>query len=150
MKRALVALLVLVTLTFAGLVAYGLYKRHEGRDVRGSPSVEFVTTKEKQPAKLPPRILWPVYRYDAARNGAPQRIPDRIRPPFGVRWYFRGRDLVEFPPTIAYGRLYFANANGKLFAVNTKLHGAIWQRWTRRCTAATPAVADHTVFMTFL
>ena len=31
-------------------------------------------------------------------------------PPFGVRWYFRGRALVEFPPTIAYGRLYFANA----------------------------------------
>src|SRR5436190_215221 len=154
MKRALVALLVLVTLTFAGLVAYGLYKRHEGRDVRGSPSVEFVTTKEKQPAKLPPKILWPVYRYDAARNGAPQGIPDRIRPPFGVRWYFRGRDLVEFPPTIAMdadtgkvrwrvrmgpsessplvvGKLvYVGDWRGKVYALSARTGRTVWSYQT--------------------
>src|SRR3954469_19576678 len=150
MKRVLLALVAVVLLIVAGLVAYGLYRKHEGRDVRGSSSVEFVTTQTKPPPKLPPKVLWPVYRYDAARNGAPQGIPDRIRPPFGGRWFFRGRDLVEFPPTIAYGRLYCANAKGKLFAVDTKLRGAVWQRWTRRCTAATPAVADPIVFMTFL
>jgi outer membrane protein assembly factor BamB len=150
MKRVLLALVAVVLLIVAGLVAYGLYRKHQGRDVRGSSSVEFVTTKAKPPRKLPPKVLWPVYRYDAARNGAPQGIPDRIRPPFRARWFFRGRDLVEFPPTIAYGRLYFANAKGKLFAVDTKRRGAVWQRWTRRCTASTPAVADHIVFMTFL
>jgi outer membrane protein assembly factor BamB len=150
MKRALIVLAAVVLAAAAALVAYALYKKHEGRDVRGSSSVEFVTTQAKRPPKLPARVIWPTYRYDAARNGAPGGIPASIRPPFKVRWYFRGRDLVEFPPTIAYGRLYFANANGKLFAVNTKLHGAVWQRWTRRCTAATPAVADHAVFMTFL
>ena len=116
MKRALIVLAAVVLAVAAGLVAYGLYKKHEGRDVRGSSSVEFVTTQAKPPPKLPPKVLWPTYRYDAARNGAPQGIPARIRPPFGVRWYFRGRALVEFPPTIAYGRLYFANANGKLYA----------------------------------
>ena len=151
MKRALVALGAVAILVLAGLVAYGLYRKHQGRDVRGSSSVEFVTTQAKKPPpRLPPKILWPMYRYDAARLGAPDGIPDTIKPPFKPRWYFRGRALVEFPPVIAYGRLYFANANGKLFAVDTKLRGAIWQRWTRRCTAATPAVADHTVFMTFL
>src|SRR5438067_285881 len=150
MKRALIVLAAVVLAAAAALVAYGLYKKHEGRDVRGSSSVEFVTTQAKRPPKLPTSVFWPTYRYDAARNGAPRGIPASTRPPFKVRWYFRGRELVEFPPTIAYGRLYFANANGKLFAVDIKLHGAVWQRWTRRCTAATPAVADHTVFMTFL
>jgi outer membrane protein assembly factor BamB len=150
MKRVLAAVALVVVLVIAGLVAYGLYVRHQGRDVRGS-SVEFVTTQEhKKPPKLPPKIVWPTYRYDAARNGAPDSIPDSIRPPFKPHWFFRGRQLVEFPPTIAYGRLYFANANGKLFAVDTKLHGAVWQYWTARCTAATPAVDNHTVFMTFL
>jgi outer membrane protein assembly factor BamB len=150
MKRALIVLGAIVLAVAAGVVAYVLYKKHEGRDVRGSSSVEFVTTQAKRPPKLPSQVIWPTYRYDAARDGAPTGIPAAIRPPFKVRWYFRGRALVEFPPTIAYGRLYFANANGKLYAVDTKLHGAIWQRWTRRCTAATPAVADRTVFMTFL
>jgi outer membrane protein assembly factor BamB len=150
MKRALIVLAAVVLAAAAALIAYALYKKHEGRDVRGSSSVEFVTTQAKQPPKLPTSVFWPTYRYDAARNGAPAGIPASTRPPFKVRWYFRGRELVEFPPTIAYGRLYFANANGKLYAVDIKLHGAVWQRWTRRCTAATPAVADHTVFMTFL
>jgi outer membrane protein assembly factor BamB len=151
MKRLLAAIAGIVVLVIAGLVAYGLYVRHQGRDVRGS-TVEFVTTQEKKkkPPKLPPKIVWPTYRYDSARTGEPEGIPAAIYPPFKPHWFFRGRQLVEFPPTIAYGRLYFANANGKLFAVDTKLHGAVWQYWTARCTASTPAVDNHTVYMTFL
>ena len=82
MKRVLIAVAAVVVLVISGLVAYGLYVRHQGRDVRGS-TVEFVTTQEKKkPPKLPPKILWPTYRYDAARNGAPDGIPAAIYPPF--------------------------------------------------------------------
>jgi len=150
MKRALLAVAAVVILAAAGLGAYALYRKHEGRDVRGSPSVEFVTTQEKKPPPPPPGIIWPTYRYDPARRGAPAGIPGRIRPPFKPTWYFRGRLLIEFPPAVAYGRLYFSNADGKFFAVDIKLHGAVWRRWTHRCTAASPAVAEHTVFMSFL
>ncbi|MGZ4257139.1 MAG: outer membrane protein assembly factor BamB family protein [Gaiellaceae bacterium] len=151
MKKVLIALAGVVVLVAAGLVAYGLYRKHQGRDVRGSSSVEFVTTQAPKP-KPPPKqgIVWPMYRFDPTRQAAPEGIPPTIRPPFHVRWYFRARALVEFPPAIAYGRLYFANGHGKLYAVDTKLHGAIWQHVTNRCTAATPEVADHTVFMSFL
>ena len=77
MKRALIrAGWAVVLAVAAGLVAYALYKKHEGRDVRGSSSVEFVTTQAKLPPKLPAKVLWPTYRYDAARNGAPQGIPE--------------------------------------------------------------------------
>jgi outer membrane protein assembly factor BamB len=151
MKKALIVLAGVVVLVGAGLVSYGLYRKHQGRDIHGSSSVEFVTTQAPKP-KPPPKqgIVWPMYRFDPSRLGAPEGIPATIRPPFHVRWYFRARALVEFPPAIAYGRLYFANGHGKLYAVDTKLHGAIWQHVTNRCTAATPAVADHTVFMSFL
>jgi outer membrane protein assembly factor BamB len=151
MKKALLALAGVVVLVAAGLVAYGLYRKHQGRDVHGSSTVEFVTTRaRKKKPPPPPGIVWAMYRYDAARNATPDGIPPEIRPPFHVRWYFRARSLVEFPPAIAYGRLYFSNGHGKLFAVDTKLHGAVWQYQTNRCTAATPAVAFHTVYMSFL
>jgi outer membrane protein assembly factor BamB len=150
MKKALLAAAAVVVLVAAAGLAYALYKKRQGHDVRGSSSIEFVTTQEKKPPPPPAKVVWPTYRYDAARQGAPEGIPAAIRPPFRPKWFFRGRQLVEFPPTIAYGRLYFANASGKVFAVDVKRRGAVWQRWTRRCTAATPAVAEHTVFMSFL
>jgi outer membrane protein assembly factor BamB len=151
MKKALLALAAAAVLVAAGLVAYGLYRKHEGRDVRGSPSVEFVTTREQK--RKPPaggKIRWPMYRFDAARLGAPEGILRAVRPPYRVHWYFRARSLVEFPPAIAYGRLYFANSKGTLFAVDTKRVRARWAFRAGRCTAATPAVAERTVYMSFL
>ena len=44
MKRALLGLAAVVVLIGAGLLAYAIYRKHEGRNIRGSPSVEFVTT----------------------------------------------------------------------------------------------------------
>ena len=150
MKKALLALAAAVVLVVAGLVAYGLYRKHQGGNVRGSSTVEFVTTQAKQRPKAPTKILWPMYRFDPARQGAPAGTPRAIRPPFHVRWYARGYSLVEFPPAIAYGRLYYANSKGTVFAVDTVKRGTVWQYRAKRCTAATPAVSAHTVFMSFL
>ena len=49
MKKALLAVAAVVILAAAAVVAYALYRKHEGRDVRGSSSVEFVTTQESKP-----------------------------------------------------------------------------------------------------
>jgi len=89
-----------------------------------------------------------MYRYDASRQGNAERM--LVEPPYKPLWFFRAHSLVEFPPAVAYGRLYFANADGTLFAVDTKRVKARWTYRTHRCTAATPAVDNHTVFMTFL
>ena len=62
----------------------------------------------------------------------------------------RGKSLIEFPPTIAYGNLYFANSLGTLFAVKITRVRAEWAFRTGRCTAASPAVAEKTVYMAFL
>ena len=48
MKKALLGAAAVVVLVAAGLVAYGLYRKHEGRNIRGSSSVEFVTTQENK------------------------------------------------------------------------------------------------------
>ncbi len=150
MKKLLLGVAAALALVLAGLVSYGLYRKHQGQDVRGSSSVEFVTTQAKQPAKPANKFVWPMYRFDPSREAAPEGILRTVRPPYRSEWYFGARALVEFPPAIAHARLYVSNANGAVFALDTALRGAIWRFQTARCSAATPAVAGHTVFMSFL
>jgi outer membrane protein assembly factor BamB len=149
MKKLLLALAAAIMLATAGLVGFALYRKHQAHDVRGSSSIEFVTTQEK-PKGPPPggKIRWPMYRFDPTRDGAAEGT--LVKPPYRPLWFFRAGALVEFPPAVAYGRLYFANADGVLFAVDT---GRVRARWTfraRRCTAASPAIDRHTVYMAFL
>jgi outer membrane protein assembly factor BamB len=149
MKKVLLVTAAVVLLVVAGLVAFGLYRKEQSKDVRGSSTEEFVTTQE-QPVTPPPggKVRWPMYHFDPARQGNAERM--LVKPPYRPLWYFRARSLVEFPPAVAYGRLYFANSKGVLFAVDIKRVKARWTYRTGRCTAATPAVDNRTVYMTFL
>ena len=62
--------------------------------------------------------------YDAARH----RVgPSALKPPFRRVWMFRARQLLEFPPAIGYGRLYFTNNSGVMFAVNAKTGKRAWK-----------------------
>jgi len=146
-KRALVAAVVV-----AGAIAIGLFAYFELRqpgDVRGSSTAEFVTTATPTVPKKPPEpgVLWPTYGYSADRL----RVgPGKHRPPYRRVWFFGARDLIEFPPVIAYGRLFFANESGTVFAINAKTGKRAWKRDTGRCQAASPAVDDHIVYVTFL
>jgi outer membrane protein assembly factor BamB len=149
MRKALFAVGGVVLLAAAGLVAFGFYRQHQGHDVRGSPTQEFVTTQAepKQP-KPTAKIRWPMYRFDPSRQANAEKM--LVQPPYRPLWFFRARSLVEFPPAAAYGRLYFANSDGTLFALDTKRVKVRWAYRAHRCTAASPAVDNHTVYMTFL
>jgi outer membrane protein assembly factor BamB len=145
--------LALVVLVGGTALGYVLYKRDEAKDVRGSETVEFVTTEEEEeplpppPAAAKPEVLWPLNGYDAER----QRVgPFDVEPPYRRAWIFRARALLEFPPAIAYGRLYFTNNSGTMFAVNAKTGKRAWKRQIGRCVAASPAVANGTVYQSFL
>ena len=73
-----------------------------------------------------------------------------LAPPFRRVWTFHARSLLEFPPAVAYGRLYFANSAGVLFAINAKTGRRAWTYVSHRCQAMSPAVDGHTVYATFL
>src|SRR3972149_4512020 len=62
----------------------------------------------------------------------------------------RRRALLEFPPVVAYGRLYVASNAGGLFAVQAETGRIAWRYPSGRCAAASPAVADEGVAITFL
>jgi outer membrane protein assembly factor BamB len=150
-KKKIFGGVALVLLLLAGaLVGYVLYKRHESRNIRGSSTQEFVTTETPtKPAPKPPGVIWPTYGYDNARVKAVAGFR-RLVPPYRVDWAFRARKLLEFPPTIAYGRLFIANNAGTLFAINDRTGRPRWTYRSGRCTAATPAVDHHVVFQVFM
>ena len=131
-------------------VAYYLRVQHESRDVQGSSTVEFVTTGVEAPPPPPkePGVAWPTY----GQNPERQRFANGVQlaPPFRRAWMFRAQALVEFPPAVAYGRLFFANNAGVVFAVGAKNGKRAWKYVSHRCVAASPAVDRHVVFETFL
>jgi outer membrane protein assembly factor BamB len=139
-----------LVILLAGLGGAGyLYRKHQGRDIRGSSSVEFVKTEPKV-VKEPPGVTWPLYGYNAARLRAP--LGFKVHPPYrrAPVWTFRAGALLEFPPVIAYGRIYIVNNAGTVFALNESRGKAVWKYRTHRCSAASPAVGDHLVFVSLL
>ena len=148
MRKALAAAALLLLLAAGAVVGYVLYKKHESRNIHGSSTQEFVTTEAPKPVRRAPEIVWPTYGYDNERVRAVSGF--HLRPPFRVKWTFRARKLLEFPPAIAYGKLYFANNSGSLFAIEARTGRLKWHYNAKRCTAASPAVADGLVYETFL
>ena len=149
MKRALLVVLTLLVLGGAGAaVAWYLHVKHASRDVRGSSTVEFVTTNVKPPPPPEPGIAWPTYGHDAARLRFGNGIA--LAPPFKRVWTFRAQSLVEFPPTVGYGRLFFANNAGILFAIGAKNGKRAWKVDAGRCVAASPALDRHVVYQAYL
>jgi len=149
LKRLLLAALVVVLIGAGAVGAYVFVKVREGRDVRGSSTVEFVTTAGPEVPTHPKNavIAWPMYGYDQRRAHVG---PGRFRPPFRKQWVFGARNLVEFPPAVAYGRLFFTNNSGVMFAVGARNGGRAWRWRSGRCAASSPAVSGHLVIQVFL
>jgi outer membrane protein assembly factor BamB len=148
MKRVLLAVAALVLLGSAAAALFVGIRYRQSQDVRGSSTEEFVTTEAAPPVKpKEPGVFWPGYGFDAERQRA---VDYPHRPPFTVRWFFRARTLVEFPPAIGYGRLYFTNGYGRLYAVNARTGKRAWKYDSGRCNASSPAVWEHLVIQTFM
>jgi outer membrane protein assembly factor BamB len=89
-----------------------------------------------------------MFGFDAARRRAPDGM--NLRPPFKTIWYVRAHELVEFPPTIAYGKLYFVNRHGIVYAVDTTGPRVVWKFKAHRCAAASPSVSRKVVYVALL
>ena len=151
MRRPLIVLAVLAVLGAGVLGAFVLYRLHEGRDVVGSSTADFVPGPPPQvtpPAKV--KVPWPMYGLDATRA---RSIELSLRPPYRTVWRYGAGSLVEFPPAIGYGRLYFSTNAGRFAAISEKTGKRAWKLDLHRCVAASPAIGPHahgTVYAVFL
>lgn len=142
---AAIALLALLCLGLAA--AYVLYRKHQSRDVHGSSSVEFVST-EKKPSPVVEGVAWPRYGYDLAGTRSANY---RLRPPYREIWEFnRNSSLLEFPPAVAYGRLYLPTWDGRFLALDTRTGRVVWRRRSGRCGWASPVVWRQLIINTYI
>jgi outer membrane protein assembly factor BamB len=146
-RRLIIFLAALAVLVAGVLAAFVIHRLQQGGDVRGSSTAEFTLTREAH-APPPPKIPWPTYGFDPTRTRA---VDLALRPPFRTLWTYHGGSLIEFPPAIGYGRLYFATNHGDFAAINAETGKRAWIYRSHRCIAASPAIGPkssiYAVFM---
>jgi outer membrane protein assembly factor BamB len=134
----------------AGLLGWSWYNERPA-SVRGSSTVEFVPrdapARERRPRRVVRDEPWTTYGYDPART---HLAFFRLRPPFRRIWTVRTGYYIEFPPTVAYGRVFVAQLKGRFFAIDAETGRVIWQKRFDGCTAASPTIADRVVYQPYV
>ena len=163
-KRLLLLAALLAVLLAGGAVAAIVLTREEPAPpvIRGSPTVEFDTSREPTTTTVTQPVTeteeddeeleepWPTYGYDLARTHV---APDsyRQRPPYRRIWKFRAGNIIEFPPTVAYGQVYISQIRGHLWAVDAETGKKVWHRWFRgHCQATSPTVSEGVIYQPLL
>jgi outer membrane protein assembly factor BamB len=130
-------------------IAYLRLRPERAPTIVGRTTTEYTpTTPAPRPPRPQPGITWGTYGYDQERTRSVLR--PGLRPPFRRLWTFHGRSLLEFPPVVGYGRVYIVTFDGRLVALDAASGRAVWQFGSGRCGWASPALADHLVFVTFI
>ncbi len=151
MRRVVIVLAVLAVLVGGLIAALVIHRLQQAKDVHGSPTAEFTPTPEPQrPLPAGAKVPWPMYGFDATRA---RSVAIALKPPFRTEWRYGAGSLVEFPPSIGYGRLYFSTNAGRFAAISVKTGKPAWKLDLHRCVAASPAIGPHahgTVYAVFL
>ena len=152
MKWVVGGLAAAILIVVAAGIGTWWYRAHtDFKDVRGSATVEFDPAEPPPTGDRPPEAVrtvpWPTYGYDEQRTHA---APFRVRPPFRTAWSWRSGGILEYPPVVAYGRIYGAHERGLFFALDAETGRVVWQRHFPHCAAASPTVGDGVVYMAFL
>jgi outer membrane protein assembly factor BamB len=150
MRRVLKAFAALAVILAGALAAVAIHRIQAGKDIKGSSTVEYVPTETVKQQPLPTNIAWPQYGFEPNRT---RSVTLALRPPYRRVWTYHAGSLVEFPPVIGYGRLYFSTNSGKFVAINAKTGKRAWKYISHRCVAASPAIGDQqhgTVYAVFL
>jgi outer membrane protein assembly factor BamB len=147
-----VAVAAVAALGSAGVAATVLSKPRP-IEKRGNPVVEF--QRAKAPSKLQrkflagraPTVSWPLWGLGPTRNRVvPGR--ERLRPPFRVSYVVHGRAMIEFPPVVAYRKLYVGTHAGQVIAARVRDGRVAWTRDLGYCIASSPAVGKGVVYVT--
>ncbi|HMK93256.1 MAG TPA: PQQ-binding-like beta-propeller repeat protein [Thermoleophilia bacterium] len=113
-----------------------------------SPSPVASPSKTGGPAPQPANLGdWPTYGYNDARTRFNPAID--LRPPYRLKWKFGVGDLIEFPPSIVDGELYFCSQHGYVYSLRAKDKHVRWRYHLRHALfASTPTVDATSVYVT--
>lgn len=143
-----VLILLLALLALTGGAGLGAWAWHETRprDIRGSPTIEF-SPKARPQGSTSREEPWPTYGRDLQRTHV---APFRHRPPFRQIWRFDVPGSIEYPPAVAYGRVYFNSRRGRFYALDAASGRAVWEKRMQHCSPASPMIAHGVVYQSYV
>lgn len=128
----------------AGVVAYLVLKRDADVSCSGD-ACKLDVKKDKPKPQTIKTVDWPVYGYDEQRT---RYLPTkRVKPPFdSSEWSFQAGKLLEFPPIVAKGTLYFQDKDALLYALSADKGKVEWKKQIGALGAASPAYSHGDIF----
>jgi outer membrane protein assembly factor BamB len=106
------------------------------------------TITSTQPQPVSGVTDWPLYGLNPERARYLD-APD-VKPPFSIRWRFKGNRLLEYSPILVGNQLFGINNNGLAFAMKASTGKARWKRQVANLNASAPAYSDGTVYVSNL
>ena len=122
-------------------------------DMSGNPNdlVAVNTPASEISAALPLAVRritpWPTWGLTPERT---RYAGIRLEPPFKVAWTVHAGAMIELPPALGYGRLYFGTHAGRFIASSTRTGAIVWSRKLRHCIAAAPELADGIAYVSVM
>ena len=126
--------------------------------ITGSSTEEFLpeenpadTTTAATTTTPPPKpaleAQWPTYGRDIQGTHV---SPAKHRPPYRQIWMHRARHYIEFPPVVAYDKIFVAQQRGRFYALNAKTGKQLWTKNFGRCAAASPTIWRGVVYQVLM
>jgi outer membrane protein assembly factor BamB len=140
---ALAALVFAAAVVVAGL----LYLESKQSELTVGPGAGEAGAPEPAEPK-PSTFVWPTFGYDRERTHS---LASSLKPPFKSVWKVRPTgELLEFPPSLAGGRLYVVENEGRVFGLSTRTGRKLWKRDLGKLAASTPAYQDERLYVTIM
>jgi outer membrane protein assembly factor BamB len=96
----------------------------------------------------PSSFVWPTFGYDRARTS---HLPSDLKPPFKRVWRMKPTgQLLEFPPSLAKGRLFVVENDARVFAISARSGRKVWKRDLGALAASTPTYSKGRLYVTIL
>ncbi len=144
------ALLFVVGLGFGAVYAWTHREPPQQKAFTAPSTREYVTTQKParpRPKKVVLEEPWPTYGFSIQRT----HLADlRHRPPYRRLWTAKAEGLIEFPPVVAYGRVYLAQEFGRFFAYDAKTGKRLWRKKFGHCAASSPTVDKGVVYQAYM
>src|SRR5262245_29997781 len=142
-RIATIAVAGVAAIVVVGVVGYLVLKRPADKSCTAPCTITAGT-----PTAITGITDWPFYGLNPERTrylNAPE-----VKPPYQVRWKFKGERLLEYSPVLAGGSLYVVNNNGTAFAIKTSRGKARWRRQIATQNASSPGYAFGRLFISNL
>jgi outer membrane protein assembly factor BamB/predicted alpha/beta hydrolase len=145
-----IGLLVVGGLGFAAAHYYKHREPPQQKVVTGSSTREYVTTQKpvkKRPKKVVLEEPWPTYGFSVQRT----HLADfSLRPPYRRIWTAKAEGLIEFPPVVAYDKVFLAQEFGRFFAYDARTGKRLWRKRFGHCAASSPTAAKGVVYQAYM